>query len=54
MTPRRLKALTVTAMVIAGLVSTVGVSGSTSTAHAGQAGATAHHAGTAPSLVTPG
>ncbi len=44
LTPRRLRALTISAMCAAGLVSTVGFSGSTTpSAHPG-ASAPAHHA----------
>ena len=46
LTPRRMRTLTIGAMCAAGLVSTVGVSGSTpppATAHAPQAAAAAHH-----------
>jgi hypothetical protein len=44
LTPRRLRALTITAMCAAGLVSTVGVSGSTpSVSHPGWQSRTALH-----------
>jgi hypothetical protein len=44
LTPRRLRALTIGAICAAGLVSTVGFSGSTpATAHAAQSAPTAHH-----------
>ncbi|HEY4824793.1 MAG TPA: hypothetical protein VIH49_07055 [Solirubrobacteraceae bacterium] len=43
LTPKRMRALTISAMVAAGLVSTVGISGST----APPAQATAHHAAAA-------
>jgi hypothetical protein len=49
LTPRRLRALTIAAMCTAGLVSTVGISGSTpasATAKAPADQATAHHAAT--------
>jgi hypothetical protein len=47
LTPKRMRSLTLAAMCLAGLVSTVGVSGSTlppAAAHAAQAAAVAHHA----------
>jgi hypothetical protein len=44
LTPRRLRALTIGAMCAAGLVSTIGFSGSTpATAHASQSTPAAHH-----------
>jgi hypothetical protein len=44
LTPRRMRALTISAMCAAGLVSTIGFSGSTpATPHAGMTGAAAHH-----------
>jgi hypothetical protein len=44
LTPRRLRALTIAAMCAAGLVSTIGFSGSTpGTAHLGQPAAAAAH-----------
>jgi hypothetical protein len=44
LTPRRLRALTIAAMCAAGLVSTVGISGSTPPpAHAAGSPAAAHH-----------
>jgi hypothetical protein len=47
LTPRRMRALTISAMCAAGLVSTIGFSGSTpATAHAGTAG---HHLAASPS-----
>ena len=46
LTPRRMRRLTIGAMCAAGVVSTVGFSGSTppATAHAGRASAVAQHA----------
>jgi hypothetical protein len=45
LTPRRLRALTIASMCAAGIVSTIGFSGSTpATAHAGQSAQTAHAA----------
>jgi hypothetical protein len=45
LTPRRLRALTISAMCAAGLVSTIGFSGSTpATAHASQPSVAIHHA----------
>jgi hypothetical protein len=45
LTPRRMRALTIAAMCAAGLVSTIGFSGSTpSPAHAGSAAAAVHQA----------
>jgi hypothetical protein len=45
LTPRRMRALTIASMCAAGLVSTVGFSGSTAApAHAGSAAALAHQA----------
>jgi hypothetical protein len=45
LTPRRLRALTIGAMCAAGLVSTIGFSGSTvAPPHASQPAPTAHHA----------
>lgn len=50
LTPKRMRALTVAAMVAAGLVSTVGISGSTTPpAAAAQRSAAAHHATPSPS-----
>lgn len=50
LTPKRMRALTVAAMVAAGLVSTVGISGSTPPpAAAAQRSAAAHHATPSPS-----
>ncbi len=45
LTPKRMRALTIAAMCAAGLVSTVGISGSTAPGSA-QAGPAAHHAST--------
>jgi hypothetical protein len=44
LTPKRMRALTIAAMVAAGLVSTVGMSGSTAPASAQQAKPAAHTA----------
>jgi hypothetical protein len=45
LTPRRMRSLTIAAMCAAGLVSTIGFSGSTPpSAHAGQSAAANHHA----------
>jgi hypothetical protein len=45
LTPRRMRALTIGAMCAAGLVSTIGLSGSTAApAHASQAAPPGHHA----------
>jgi hypothetical protein len=50
LTPKRMRALTIGAVCAAGLVSTVGISGSTTPpASAAQRGAAAHHAATSPS-----
>lgn len=50
LTPKRMRALTIGAMCAAGLVSTVGISGSTAPpATAAQRGAAAHHATSSPS-----
>jgi hypothetical protein len=50
LTPKRMRALTVAAMVAAGLVSTVGISGSTTPpAAAAQRSAATHHATPSPS-----
>ena len=52
LTPRRMRSLTIAAMCAAGLVSTIGFSGSTPpSAHAGQPSATVHH--TPASAATP-
>jgi hypothetical protein len=49
LTPRRMRALTIGAMCAAGLVSTVGISGSTTPpAAAAQQGVAAHHATPSP------
>ncbi len=44
LTPKRLRALTIAAMCAAGLVSTVGISGSTPPASAASHSAATHHA----------
>jgi hypothetical protein len=49
LTPKRLRALTIAAMCAAGLVSTVGISGSTTPAAAARHSAAAHHATPSPS-----
>jgi hypothetical protein len=49
LTPKRMRALTIGAMCAAGLVSTVGISGSTTPpASAAQRGAAAHHVAPSP------
>jgi hypothetical protein len=49
LTPKRMRALTIAAMCAAGLVSTVGISGSTTPATAARHSAAAHHATPSPS-----
>jgi hypothetical protein len=49
LTPKRMRALTIAAMCAAGLVSTVGISGSTTPAGAARRSAAAHHATPSPS-----
>jgi hypothetical protein len=49
LTPKRMRALTIGAMCAAGLVSTVGISGSTTPAGAAQRSAAAHNATPSPS-----
>jgi hypothetical protein len=46
LTPRRMRALTITAMCAAGLVSTIGFSGSTAPAHATASSVAVQHVST--------